>query len=66
MSKTTKDPGPDAGRRAFLKAATIGAPAAVAAAAATPEEVEAKALETAGEGLRKTPHVKAYLDSARF
>ncbi len=56
----------DEGRRNFLKLAGASAPAAVAAMAVTAEEAEAIELEAAGEGLRKTAHVKAYLDSARF
>lgn len=51
-------------RRGFLKLAAVGAPAAAVAAAAAPKEAQA-AAET-GDGLRKTPHVQAYLDSARF
>ncbi len=56
----------DEGRRSFLKLAGVSAPAAAAAMAVTPEDAEAAELDTAGEGLRKTPHVKAYLESARF
>jgi hypothetical protein len=56
----------DEGRRNFLKLAAVGAPAAAAATTvATTEEAEA-ATESKGEGLRKTAHVKAYLESARF
>jgi len=51
-------------RRDFLKLATAAAPAVVAAAALTPEAVEAAELE--GTGLRKTEHVKKYLETARF
>ena len=52
-------------RRDFLKLAGTAAPAAVAAAVVAPEKAEADELH-AGEGLRKTPHVEAYLKSARF
>lgn len=52
-------------RRDFLKLAGAAAPAAAAAAVAAPERAEAAATE-AGAGLRKTPHVEAYLKSARF
>lgn len=55
----------DEGRRSFLKLAGISAPAAAALAVA-PETAEAAEIETAGEGLRKTAHVKKYLESARF
>ena len=55
----------DESRRNFLKLGAASAPAA-AAVLATGETAEAAELETAGEGLRKTPHVKAYLESARF
>ena len=52
-------------RRDFLKLAATAAPAAAVAAVATPKV--AMASETAkGESLRKTPHVEAYLKSARF
>lgn len=54
-----------ASRRSFLKLATVGAPSAAVAAVAAPKDAKA-APETAGSGLRKTEHVKAYLDSARF
>ena len=54
----------DEGRRGFLKLAAVGAPAAAAAAVVSTDEAEA-AVEQ-GEGLRKTAHVKAYLESARF
>ena len=51
-------------RRDFLKLAGTAAPAAVAAAALSPEKAEA--AEAAGEGMRKTEHVKKYLETARF
>lgn len=53
-------------RRDFLKLATVGAPAAAAAAVVAPEAAEADEAKAGGEGLRKTAHVKAYLESARF
>lgn len=56
----------DEGRRNFLKLAGVSAPAAAAMATMTPQEVEAAELEAAGEGLRKTEHVKTYLETARF
>lgn len=63
MSKSTADES----RRNFLKMATVGAPAAAAVAVVSaPATSEAASAEAAGEGLRMTPHVKAYLDSARF
>ena len=52
-------------RRDFLKLAGAAAPAAVAAAVVAPEAAAAEDSQT-GEGLRKTPHVEAYLKSARF
>lgn len=52
-------------RRDFLKLAGTAAPAAVAAAVASPKGAEAAETE-AGAGLRKTAHVEAYLKSARF
>ena len=51
-------------RRDFLKLAGAAAPAAVAAAVVAPD-AEAEEVQ-AGEGLRKTAHVEAYLRSARF
>lgn len=56
--------GADTNRRDFLKLATVGATGAAAVAVAAPAEA---AEEVATElGYRKTEHVKAYLDSARF
>lgn len=52
------------GRRDFLKLATVGAPAAVAATVATGGQ--ALAAEPTELGYTETPHVKAYLDSCRF
>ena len=57
----------DTGRRDFLKLATTAAPAAAIAVATATTGAEAAEVDAAkGQGLRKTPHVKAYLDSARF
>lgn len=53
------------GRRNFLKLAVTAAPVAAVTAVAG-GEADAASLETETKGLRKTPHVKAYLDSARF
>lgn len=53
-------------RRGFLKLATLAAPAAATAIVAAPAASVADEASTEGEGLRMTPHVKAYLDSARF
>lgn len=58
----TKKPGRS--RRDFLKLAGTGAPAAIAAAALAPEAAEAE--EATKSGLRKTEHVRKYLESARF
>ncbi len=55
----------DEGRRSFLKLAAVSAPAAAVTAAGT-TAAEAAEPEAEGKGLRKTAHVKAYLDSARF
>lgn len=52
-------------RRDFLKMAVVGAPVA-AAATVVGETAVAEGAETRGEGLRKTAHVNAYLESARF
>lgn len=60
----TKTPA-DEGRRNFLKLAAAAAPAA-AVTAAGGTEAEAAEAEASGNGLRKTDHVKAYLNSARF
>jgi nitrous oxide reductase len=56
----------DEGRRSFLKLAVAAAPAAAATAATGTSAEAAPAEEPQGSGLRKTAHVKAYLDSARF
>ncbi|MEX5727186.1 hypothetical protein Ga0609869_000539 [Rhodovulum iodosum] len=55
----------DAGRRNFLALATTAAPA-VAVTALAGQQAEAAETEDQGSGLRKTAHVRAYLDSARF
>lgn len=52
-------------RRGFLKLAVTAAPA-VAVTAVTGQEAAAEEAEPQGAGLRKTAHVKAYLESARF
>ncbi|MCK0104273.1 twin-arginine translocation signal domain-containing protein [Pseudohalocynthiibacter sp. F2068] len=52
-------------RRDFLKLAGTGAPAAAAALAISGTDAEAEEVE-AGSGLRKTEHVKKYLETARF
>jgi len=62
MSTDTKA---DASRRDFLKLGAAAAPAA-AVVAATGTQAAAVEVEDAGTGLRKTAHVKAYLESARF
>ncbi len=54
-----------ASRRDFLKLAGASAPGAVAALAAGQAADAAEAVE-AGDGLRKTEHVRKYLESARF
>ncbi|MEL6482871.1 MAG: twin-arginine translocation signal domain-containing protein [Pseudomonadota bacterium] len=51
-------------RRDLLKLGLAAAPAA-AVTVVTGGKAEA-AVEEAGEGYRKTAHVKAYLDSTRF
>lgn len=63
MSK--KQPPSDNGRRNFLKLAATAAPVA-AATAVSGGKAEAATPEVETKGLRKTPHVKAYLDSTRF
>ena len=55
----------DEGRRSFLKFAAVAAPAAATGGLATDAAAET-AAEPEGAGLRKTAHVRAYLDSARF
>ncbi len=63
--KTTK-PEVDESRRGFLKAAAAGAPlGAVMVATGAKADVATEAAE-AGTGLRTTPHVAAYLKTARF
>lgn len=63
MAKTTERT--DEGRRNFLKLAATAAPAAAVTAVAG-GEAEATEAPAEGAGLRKTPHVEAYLASARF
>lgn len=54
-----------ASRRDFLKIAAAGAPVA-AAASVVGAETEAEAAQPSALGMKKTEHVKKYLDSARF
>lgn len=63
MSK--KETPSDEGRRNFLKLAATAAPVAAVTAVAG-SEANAAPPEAETKGLRKTPHVQAYLDSARF
>lgn len=62
---TDDDKPKDDGRRSFLKLAAVAGPAAAAATVAGGAG-EASEATSEGTGLRKTPHVQAYLDSARF
>ncbi|ARE41851.1 hypothetical protein RGUI_3710 [Rhodovulum sp. P5] len=55
----------DKGRRTFLALAATAAPA-VAVTAVSGTEAEAAEDTPEVTGLRKTAHVRAYLDSARF
>lgn len=53
-------------RRDVLKLVGAGAPVALAAAAIGGTPAAAAAPDGSGAGLRKTEHVKKYLESARF
>ena len=53
-------------RRNFLKLASVSAPAAVAALAATTTTAEALAEDRKTDGVQDTAHTRAYFDSARF
>lgn len=65
-AKTDRPAPTSEGRRAFLKGAAL-APAAVAGAALGGGAAQAAEQEAPSSlGLRKTEHVKKYLDSARF
>ncbi len=55
----------DGSRRAFLKLASVSAPAA-ALAAVSGEAAADEVAAPVGNGLRKTAHVKKYLETARF
>lgn len=63
MTRETEDRGQS--RRDFLKMGAVAAPA-MAVTAVAGEAGAAERADAAGEGLRKTDHVKAYLASARF
>ena len=63
MPKETK--GESTKRRDFLKLASLSVPAAAVAAAAG-TGAQAATPEDKGEGLRDTPHTRAYFESARF
>lgn len=60
-----KEVGTVKARRDFLKLASVSVPA-MAAATVTGTEAEAAETDSKNEGLRKTKHVQAYLESARF
>ena len=53
-------------RRDFLKLAGASAPAAAVAVVAPGAAKAAAADETSREGLRRTEHVRKYLETARF
>ncbi len=55
----------DENRRGFLKLASLAAPA-VAVTAASGGRAEADETPGKSAGLRKTEHVKKYLETARF
>ncbi len=61
-----KHDGPDAGRRGFLKLASVSAPAAVAALTVSGQEAEAATPGDDSSAMRDTAHTRAYFDSARF
>ncbi len=63
MPKGTK--GEPTKRRDFLKLASVSVPAA-AVAATLGTAAEATTVEDSGEGMRDTPHTRAYFESARF
>ncbi len=53
-------------RRGFLKMASVTAPAAIAAVAASGSTAEAATEDQAKSGVQDTAHTRAYYDSARF
>jgi hypothetical protein len=53
-------------RRGFLKMASVTAPAAIAAVAASGGTAEASDENTSKSGVQDTAHTRAYYDSARF
>jgi hypothetical protein len=55
----------DQKRRGFLKLATLAAPAAAMGSATGAPAAAAEAVPQ-GSGLRKTEHVRKYLETARF
>ncbi|MSU90142.1 twin-arginine translocation signal domain-containing protein [Rhodobacteraceae bacterium 2CG4] len=55
-----------ASRRDFLKLASVSAPAAAVAVVAAPQAAEAASEQGGGDGLRDTPHTRAYFETARF
>ncbi len=63
MPKGTK--GEPTKRRDFLKLASVSVPAA-AVAATLGTAADAATVEDSGEGMRDTPHTRAYFESARF
>lgn len=57
---------PGASRRDLLKMVGAGAPAALAVGAVGAVPAQAAPGEAQPSGLRKTEHVKKYLETARF
>ena len=53
-------------RRSFLKMASVSAPAAIVAVAASGGAAEASVEDVKSSGVQDTAHTKAYFDSARF
>jgi hypothetical protein len=53
-------------RRGFLKMASVTAPAAIAAVAASGGTAEASGKDQTKSGVQDTAHTRAYYDSARF
>lgn len=63
---TSKDGERDVDRRGFLRAAALGAPATAVLVATGTDADASQAAAEGGSGLRRTPHVDAYLKTARF
>ena len=63
---SNKDQDQTTSRRGFLKMASVSAPAAIVAVAASGGAAEASDTDVKTSGVQDTAHTRAYFDSAKF